>query len=134
MPSIPHERGPESLAAVLRRTTRTPLYCHPKAWSDDHLRALRVQGLEEVYPLHHVIGCPIAYDPLDTELQSVIDNPPDRDCQLHAMFQSFPALASIVRTDPNYPEQVAGGLCSNTIDQIRDYVRHYPRPSLSDPG
>lgn len=68
----PHENGPESISEILRIPTRKPLYCHPKSWCDLHLDALRVEGADKEYPVHHVLKCPVMCDPLDADLAELL--------------------------------------------------------------
>jgi hypothetical protein len=63
----------DSLEALLRKTTREPLYVHPSLWSTSHLTALRVSGFDRNYPLEHVIGRPLARDPADADLARIFN-------------------------------------------------------------
>ncbi|KAK2733089.1 hypothetical protein FQN55_003759 [Onygenales sp. PD_40] len=132
VPSVefkPHEHGPESIESILRKTTRKPLYCHPKAWCDTHLDVLRVEGLDKEYPVEHVLGFPVALDPADTALVQLIDQIPnvgEREGYIRITLQVF-ARMSKTYTSSFDAENHVTGICYAFLDHLREKVRKYPR-------
>ncbi|KAK2758215.1 hypothetical protein FQN54_004059 [Arachnomyces sp. PD_36] len=119
----PHENGPESISEILRRTTRKPLYCHPKSWCDLHLDVFRVEGVGKEYPIDHVLGCPVVCDPSDTDLAEVME-------QLSAAGGRFHNIVSYhVRTGEKMSrimEEGVAAVCYGILDDLWQNVRRYP--------
>ncbi|KAK2805564.1 hypothetical protein FQN50_006191 [Emmonsiellopsis sp. PD_5] len=132
VPSVefePHEHGPESIESILRKTTRKPLYCHPKAWCDAHLDVFRDEGLDKEYPVEHVLGFPVALDPADTALVQLIDQIPnvgEREGYIRITLQVF-ARMSKTYTSSFDAENHVTGICYAFLDHLREKVRKYPR-------
>ena len=68
--------GPSPSRPFCGKTTRRPLYCHPKFWCDAHLGALRVEGLDKEYPIEHVLLYPVRLDPGDSGLFELLKQIP----------------------------------------------------------
>ncbi|KAK2813733.1 hypothetical protein FQN50_000131 [Emmonsiellopsis sp. PD_5] len=139
MPSLspdspaPHQHGPESLDAILRRTTKIPLYCHPKSWSDIHLAVLRVEGLDKIYSLEHVIGRPVACDPSDTELQTALSElatPTDPRGKFSVIARNLLHIQSSQFNTPREIEDRVALTCSSLLTYMWHF-RKYPRLELS---
>ncbi|EEP82394.1 predicted protein [Uncinocarpus reesii 1704] len=123
-----HSPAPESLEAILKRTTYTPVLCHPKLWSDVHLEIFRVEGLDRTFPLEDVIGRPIACDPSDAPLQTALEGvsrPYSREpfglgCKL--------LLEGLNRTDlsDRYRDRYMKGMCWEMLRNLREDIRKYP--------
>lgn len=119
---------PQAIASILRKTTRIPLYCHPNSWSRTHLLLLRVQGLDEVHPLDHVIGSSVASacaNPSDTALQGAVDElslPPEGSL-LH---NTLNLIEGEAHDDTKWVEQLVSELCDGWLYRLWGKIRGFP--------
>ncbi|EEP79944.1 predicted protein [Uncinocarpus reesii 1704] len=126
-----HDPQAESLKAILARTTRTPIFCHPKAWSRVHLDILRVSGLDQTHPLDHVIGKPVADNPSAHVLRDEPEEtttPEEPDSMLLQGFEE-----GLKENDGQKPGELdIAHLCICWIEVLRNYPGNYPHQSAKD--
>lgn len=126
-----HENGPKSISEILRKTTRKPLYCHPKLWCDLHLDVLRVEGVDKEYPIDHVLGCPVVCDPSDTDLAEVMQQLSTSGGRFHNL------MGYHVRTGEKTSRIIEEGtvaVCYGILNDLWQDIRRYPLVDTSSCG
>lgn len=118
--------SPVSLATVLKRTTRTPLFCHPKQWREVHFDILQVEGLDKTYPLDYVVGRPVISDPSDTALQEAMGPKNLFRSNCDAIDHAFSEDEWMGDRRNQQRELLLADICRDWLRGLREKVRHYP--------
>lgn len=126
-PRSPHDPRPEPLRAILKRTTKAPLFCHPKLWSEVHLSVLRVTGFGETRTLGEIFGRPMVCSPLDIHLKKATEeiSPPFRLGQFNNDVELMLQMYDAKPTNADM-EKCIQGMCVNWLKAVRAEVRRYP--------
>lgn len=112
---------------ILRRTTRAPLFCQPKYWSEVHLNALRVTGFGETYALKDVLGQRMICNPSDIHLIKATE-----EVSLLSYSGRFgKASEKMLKFHKSRPvdgkmEVCIQNMCIEWLKGVRDHVRRYP--------
>lgn len=133
-----HENGPESIQSILKKTTRKPLYCHPKFWDDIHLEALRVEGLDQEHPIDYVLGCPVTCETSNAGMLDVMEQIlGKKEGYFHMIYYAHIGRCNLAKKSARLREGEEGALavCHAALDHMHENVRKYPvADRFSAPG
>jgi hypothetical protein len=118
---------PDSLQAVLRQTTRVPLYTPPELWTTSHLSALHVSGFDETYLPHHADRRDFALDFLSKLINKVCQ--PENDTFRFVEFLSNARNLSASPARENAIEVNAVLFCRFLLEAIYFDIRGLNSPA-----